>query len=58
MTLSTIQLVVFIAIGLIVLAGVVFVLQDVKAQRREQEELESRRQRMRAHRAQREHETA
>lgn len=43
MALSTIQFIVFAAIAAVVLAGVLFIIQDARAQRREQERFSNRR---------------
>jgi Tfp pilus assembly protein PilW len=55
MVLTSVQLIIAIAIGLLVVSGVVFVIADSRAYKREQEAASSA---LRSRRLQREHETA
>lgn len=57
MEFSTIQIVVFAAIATLILAGVVFVIQDARMQRRHKEEYSSRKRQSRPA-TKREHEPA
>ncbi len=58
MTFTTIQLVVFVIIGLVLVAGVMFIIQDARAQNRHEEMYTSRKSRVNPGQLSREHETA
>ncbi|MEM9984835.1 MAG: hypothetical protein AAF804_07040 [Bacteroidota bacterium] len=58
MMFTTIQLIVFVIIGLVLVAGVMFIIQDAKAQNRHEELYTSRKSRLNHGELTREHETA